>query len=319
MKIKNINNIAVVGAGTMGHGIAQVCAEAGYRVSLIDIEDKIVKNAKKRIELNLKKLVQSRVVDKAKVQSTLSLILPTIDMSAALTDVDIIFEAIPENMDLKKNIWLQINKLCSTEPIMVTNTSSLSITELALVTLKPDKFIGGHWMLPPYLRPLVEIIRGVKTSDATVNFMKNFFKSLGKIVVVCKDSPGFIVNRMQAAMLREAISLVEQDVCNMESIDLVWTKFLGQRYCLEGPFQFIDRSGLDTWLSIFQYLNKESEDNKFKPPDSLIRKVKAGDFGLKTGKGFYNYSGKMVENIIDKRDKQMIDFLKKIGFYKDLL
>jgi 3-hydroxybutyryl-CoA dehydrogenase len=315
MRVENIRRIAVVGAGTMGHGIAQVGAEAGYMVSLRDVEEESLQRAMKRIALNLEKFVDEGLTDEAKTRSVLSHIVTTIDMNEAVSDADIVFEAIPERMDLKKAMWRQIDGLCPHHAIMASNTSSLSITELALATRRADKFVGTHWMLPPHIRPLVEIVRGANTSDETVDFMKDFFRRLGKITVVCKDSPGFIVNRMQAAMIREAISLVEQGLCDMRDIDLVWTHHLGLRYCLEGPFEYLDHSGLDTWHSVFSYLYNELRDSKFRPPASLRRKVDAGELGLKTGKGFYDYSGKSIDAIINDRDKKLLhllDAMKKL-------
>lgn len=316
MKAENIKRIAVIGAGTMGHGIAQVCAEAGYLVYLRDTEETALQRAMERITRNLQELVHEEITDEGKVRSTLSRIVTTANMNEALSNVDIVFEAIPESMDLKKAVWRQISELCPNHAIMASNTSSLSITDLASVTGSADRFIGTHWMIPPHIRPLVEIVPGANTSDETINLVKDFFKrKLGKIVIVSKDFPGFVVNRMQFAMLREAISLVEQGLCEIRDVDLAWTEHLGHRYCLEGPFQFADRAGLDTLCSIYDYLYTKLNDNRFRPPDSLRRKVEAGELGLKTGKGFYDYAGKSVNAILDDRDERsllLLSYLKEL-------
>jgi 3-hydroxybutyryl-CoA dehydrogenase len=181
---------------------------------------------------------------------------------------------------------------------------------MARATKRPEKIIGTHWMNPPYLLPLVEVIRGAKTSDETVNTVKLFLTSLGKKPVLCKDTPGFIVNRMQSALLVEAISLVEQGIATMEDVDMVWTQHLGLRYCLMGPFEAMDLFGLDTELSQYSYLYKMLKDAKFRPPKLLRKKVKNGELGLKTGKGFYDYSRQNIESMTKQRDRRLIELMR---------
>jgi len=165
-------------------------------------------------------------------------------------------------------------------------------------------------MNPPYLLPLVEVVRGAKTSDKTVNIVRHFLTSLKKKPILCKDTPGFIVNRMQSALLVEALSLVEQGIATMEDIDTAWTQHLGLRYCHIGPFEAMDSFGLDTELSQYSYLYEKLEETKFRPPDLLKRKVKNRELGLKTGKGFYDYTGKNIDNIIKEKDRQFIELLR---------
>jgi 3-hydroxyacyl-CoA dehydrogenase len=310
MKVEDIKKIAVIGAGTMGHGIAQVCAGAGFKVYLRDTEETILQKAMERISLNLDEFIHEGLTTKEKAKSLKSYITPLADLKSTVSDADLIFEAVPELMDLKKTLWREICELAPEHAILATNTSSFSISEIASVTEREDKFVGGHWMLPPHIRPLAEIVRGTGTSEETIAFMKEFYKSVGKVAIVCKDSPGFIVNRLQTAVLSEAIDLVEKGICGMEDVDLVWTHHLGQRYCFEGPFQFMDRAGIDTWHSIFEYLYNNLREEKYKPPHIMKQKMGEGAVGLKSGKGFYDYTGESIADIIDERDKKLLQLLK---------
>lgn len=301
MKIKNV---AVIGAGIMGSGIALSCALSGYAVSIRDINEEVIKQAFHKLNSIAKNLCEKEA------ELVLRRIKGTVDIIEAVKDADLVIEAVPEKIDLKKRVLKELDRICAAHTVFASNTSTFRITEMARATKRPEKIIGTHWMNPPYLLPLVEVIRGAKTSDETVNTVKFFLTSLGKKPVLCKDTPGFIVNRMQSALLVEAISLVEQGIATMEDVDMVWTRHLGLRYCLMGPFEAMDLFGLDTELSQYSYLYKMLKDAKFRPPKLLRKKVKNGELGLKTGKGFYDYSRQNIESMTKQRDGRLIELMR---------
>ncbi len=305
----NVEKVVVIGAGIMGSGIALSCALGGYRVCFRDVSEEIVEQAFRKMKLVSQTLVEEKMLSEKKRDFSMKLVKGAIDMAEAVRDADLVIEAVPEKLSLKKRVFKELDKLCLPHTIFASNTSTFRITEMARETKRPEKIIGTHWMNPPYLLPLVEVVRGAETSDETVNTVKHFLISLGKKPILCMDTPGFIVNRMQSALLVEAISLVEQGVATMEDIDMVWTQHLGLRYCLIGPFEAMDLFGLDTELSQYSYLYKMLRDTKFRPPKLLKKKVKNGDLGLKTGRGFYDYSQKDIESITKNRDKQLIKLM----------
>jgi 3-hydroxyacyl-CoA dehydrogenase len=309
MKLEDIKKVAVIGAGIMGHGIAQAFAYNGYQVNLRDVKQEFVDRAMHRIDLNLKLFIQKGLTTQERAASTLSRIQTTTDLAKALQDADFVMEVIPEEMSLKKDMFKQMDPLAPPHTILATNTSTLKITEIASVTGRPDKVIGAHWMQPPHVLPLVEIIRGEKTSEETLNITKEILTRMGKAPVVCKDVPGFLVNRVQGAMLKEAFNLVEQGICSKEDVDKVWTYHLGLRYALFGPFEALDSLGIDTWYKAFVYMFETLQDPRFEPPKLMETKVKANELGLKTSKGFYDYTGQNIDGIIDQRNEQIIQLL----------
>jgi 3-hydroxybutyryl-CoA dehydrogenase len=308
-----VEKVAVIGAGIMGSGIALSCALGGYRVCVRDVSEEIIEQALRKMNFAAKTLVAGKMLSKKKRNFSLKHVKGTLDIAEAVRDADLVIEAVPEKLDLKKRVLKELEELSSTRTIFASNTSTFLITEMAKAMKRPEKMIGTHWMNPPYLLPLVEVVLGAKTSSETVNTVKLFLTSLGKKPVLCKDTPGFIVNRMQSALLVEAISLVEQEIATMEDIDMVWTQHLGLRYCHIGPFEAMDIFGLDTELSQYSYLYEMLGEAKFQPPDLLKRKVKNGELGLKTGKGFYDYFGKNIESITKQKDKKFIELMRLLN------
>jgi 3-hydroxyacyl-CoA dehydrogenase len=285
MKIKKI---AVLGAGLMGHGIAQVAAQmAKYDVSLRDVKQEFLDKGMKMIRSSLQKFVDKGQISEEEMSETLDRIHPIVDLKEAVADADLIIEAVPEKVEIKKRVFVETEKYAKKDAIMASNTSSMSITLLALATRRPEKFCGMHFFNPPQLMKLVEVIRGAKTSDETVDAVVEAAKKMGKEpVVVKKDSPGFVVNRILIPALNEALYLVWEGVADRDEIDRAIR--LGLNWPM-GPLKLLDHVGLDTTLAILEVFQRELGDLKYKPCPLLTQMVKAGLLGRKNGKGFYDW------------------------------
>lgn len=279
--------IGVIGAGTMGSGIAQLAAQKGSHVLLYDMNDELVNKGKDRIALTLSKLVgkgklteteKGRILDNIEVTSELN----------KMESVDVVIEAVVEDLKIKQDIFRRLDEVLKPEAILSTNTSSLSITAIAEVTKRPEQVAGMHFFNPAPVMKLVEVVRGFKTSDATIQTLMSFAHDLGKEPVeVKKDSPGFIVNRIMMPQFVEAIRLVEEGVATIEDVDKAVK--LGLNYPM-GPFELQDFAGVDIGLHVLNYFYDEFKDARFAPPQSLKRLIRAGRLGKKTGDGWYDYN-----------------------------
>jgi len=282
-----IKKVAVLGAGLMGHGIAQVAAQtAKYEVYMRDIKQEFLDNGMKMINDSLQKFLKKGEVTEAQINEVLGRIHSTLDMKEAVADADLIIEAVTENPELKKKVLAEADTLAKPDAIIATNTSSISITELASATHRPEKFVGMHFFNPPQLMKLIEIIRGAKTTDETVNTIVEVTKKMAKEpVVVKKDVAGFVVNRILIPALNEAVALVDEGVATPEDIDKAIK--LGLNWPM-GPLTLLDYLGLDTTLAITEVMTKDL-DPKYQANPLLRQMVRGGLLGRKSGKGFYDW------------------------------
>ena len=282
-----MKNITVIGAGTMGNGIAHVFAQSGYNVSLFDIADTALERGMATITKNLDRLVaKERITEQVKA-STLANLKTFTDLKSAVADADLVVEAAVERVDLKLNLFKDLDAHTKPECILSTNTSSISITKIAAATSRPDKVIGMHFMNPVPIMKLVEIIRGYSTSDETMAATVEMSKSLGKIPVECNDYPGFVANRILMPMINEAIISLHEGVAGVEEIDTIMK--LGMAHPM-GPLQLADFIGLDVCLSILNVLHDGLGNPKYAPCPLLVNMVTAGKLGVKSREGFYDYS-----------------------------
>ena len=280
-----IESIGIVGAGTMGNGIAQVCAAAGLQVTMVDISDAALARGMSVVSSSLERLVNKQKMTDADRQATLKRIVTTTD-SGKLANCDLVIEAATENEDLKIRILKDLCTKLRPSALLATNTSSISITKLAAVTDRPDRFIGMHFFNPVPLMALLELIRGLQTSDDTHAEAAEFAKRIGKVAVTAKNSPGFAVNRILCPMINEAIFALQEGIATAEDLDAGMK--LGCNHPI-GPLALADMIGLDTMLSVMEVFYEGFNDPKYRPAPLLKEMVAAGHLGRKTGQGFYSY------------------------------
>ncbi|HEX2088656.1 MAG TPA: 3-hydroxybutyryl-CoA dehydrogenase [Actinomycetota bacterium] len=285
MKAEEVRTVGVVGCGVMGSGIVEVCAKTGLDVTVVEADEPHMERGMKSIERSLGKAVEKGKLDESGKQETLGRIKPSVNLTD-LADSDLIIEAVTEDLSIKAEVFRTLDEATRPDVVLATNTSSLPIGELAAVTKRQDKVIGMHFFNPPPVLKLLEIIRGLSTSEETVDFARAMGERLGKTTVLAKDRAGFIVNYLLIPYLNSAISMLEQEFTTREDIDTAVQLGLGHPM---GPLTLLDLIGLDTALHVSNVLYEEFKDPLYAPPTLLKRMVAAGHLGRKSGKGFYDY------------------------------
>ena len=283
--MKTISTIAVLGAGTMGRGIAHVAATGGYTTRLYDTSGDALEKARRTTEKNLEKGVRLGKLPQADAEAALGRLTETAEVAAAVDGADLVIEAVPERMDLKIELFDEVARHCPEDALFASNTSGLSITEMAAASGRPGRFAGMHFFNPVHVMKLVELVRGLETTDATLAAMGEVSAKMGKEVVVVRESPGFVTSRINALIGNEAFRMLETGVASAEDIDKALK--LGLNHPM-GPFEMVDLVGLDVRLSILEYLHKTLGDT-YRPSNLLAQYVRAGRLGRKTGKGVYVY------------------------------
>lgn len=290
----------------MGSSMAQLFAACGYEVTLYDIQEEALLRSRELIRVNQDAMLRAGKLTEEAASRINDAIGYTCDMQC-FTEADFVVEAILEDMKVKHSFWREISGLTPESAILTSNTSGLSLTEIARAVRNPERFCGMHWLNPPHICPLVEVISAEQTEESTAKIVYDVARDIGRFPVrLKKEVPGFLVNRFQFAILREAMSLVEDGVCEKEDVDKVFKYGLGLRYACLGPFEIADLGGLDTFYHIADYLFRDISDAK--EVHGMLRTLyEKGDYGVKTGRGFYDYSGGRGAEVIRKRDE---DFLK---------
>jgi 3-hydroxybutyryl-CoA dehydrogenase len=310
MKAEGIKNVGVLGAGLMGHGIAQVFGSKGYRVNLFDKDKGMLESALDRIRKNLQVFVELDLVQESHIEYCLNNINLSHDMSALCKDADIIIEAVSEDLDLKKSVFADMERLTSQHTILCSNTSGISIGKIGKSLQFKERVLGTHFWNPPQVVQCVEVIKSKFTSEKVFNTIINLMKIVGKEPVrVLKDIPGFLGNRLQLALYREALSLVENGIAAPEDIDRVVKYSFGSRLPFIGPLETMDLAGHDLGYEIWKYLLPDLSSD-LKTLNALKRMVDDGLLGAKTGKGFYEWNDENVKKVTNRRDSGLLELMK---------
>jgi 3-hydroxybutyryl-CoA dehydrogenase len=314
--MEKIKNVAVLGAGIMGHGIAQSFLMGGYSVSLFDIAEPILDSATAHIRENLELFAKHGLLSEADVPRCLKRLSTTCDLEAAVNKAQFITEAAPENLELKQSLFEDMEKACSQEAILASNTSSLTLAQIGVRVKKKERLVTTHWFNPPHIVPTVEVVRSPWTSDQTFDVTYNLLVRIKKVPVrIQKEIPGFLINRIQVAMVREILDLYEKGIANAEDIDSAVKGSIGFRLASIGQLLTMDLGGLKLWLSVCENLLPDIQSST-NPPTAMVRLTEEGHDGIKTGKGFYDYardfSKAQLDQAIKKRDEEFLNRLKNL-------
>ena len=309
MDASDISDIFVVGAGTMGAGIAGTFARSGCNVHLADVGEDVLQQGLERLDEAQRVLASTGTISSEEVVSARARVQATTDLDGACGRVDLVVEAVSEDLQLKRELFGRLDGLCPPQAVLATNTSGLPISQIAEATQRPAQVAGLHFWNPPHIVPLVEVTRGAATSEATAQLLMAVCRRLGKQpILVRHDVPGFVGNRLQFAVMREALHILSEGIASAEDIDTAMMAGPGLRYGLIGPLQTADLGGLDIFLAISRYLFRELNSSP-EAPDALSRLVEEGKLGAKTGEGFYTYSKEDLSRIIERRDRVLLEFL----------
>ena len=316
MKLEEIQTISVLGAGIMGHGIAQRFLMGGYSVRLYDIEESILETATSHIRKNLELFFKANLIEKQDIESSLNRLSTTIDLKQAVEGSDFITEAAPEDLSLKQALFEQVDSLCGNDTILASNTSSLALQDIGTHVKNKERLITTHWFNPPHIVPVVEVVKSQWTSDATMDTTYRLMTKIKKMPVrINRELPGFIVNRIQVALAREVLDLYEQGVASAEDIDSAVRGSIGFRLASIGPLLTMDLGGIKLWLAVYENLISGIQSST-NTPEALKQLAFQGHDGVKSGKGFYDYAVDFTQESLDeairKRDQEFLDRLKKL-------
>jgi 3-hydroxybutyryl-CoA dehydrogenase len=309
-----IDTALIIGAGTMGHGFAQLMAMNNIEVFLVDQTEDLLDRARGWIQDNLDFMIELGKLDTPGKAAALSGINFTTDLAGTLPKADYVLEAVNENFDLKRDIWLTMGQNAAPTAILASNTSSYDINELAEGLPNPERIIGTHWFHPPQITPCVEVLPSKHADPSNINLIMEFLTSLGKVPTICKSAPGFVANRIQMALAAEAIALVEEGLATPAEVDSIVKSSFGFRLGAYGPFEIMDHAGADTYLGVYRYLEEKLGQAHFKPPKLLEKQVEAGKLGLKSASGFYDYGPGAVDALRRDRDRKFyarLELVKK--------
>ncbi len=312
LKLEDVRSITVIGAGIMGHGIGQVFAMGGYDVCLTDVSADILHKALKRIRTNLDIFRDNGFVTEAEASAAMARVRTEPDLAKSVKNADIVIEAVKEDIEIKRTLFNKLDAICPPRTVLASNSSSLLISDFASGTKRQDRVLLVHWYNPPHIVPAVEIIRGIHTSDETARLMYDLLKKCRKLPIrINKEIPGYMLNRIQMAIMREVMYLWQAGVASIEDIDLAVKGSLGFRYASIGPLLTSDLGGQDTFAAVCKYLFPLLSDAK-ELPEAYLKMVQAGNLGLKTGKGFYEHTKDEWDAIIEKRDREFLQRLKTL-------
>ena len=312
MTIHNISHIAVIGAGLMGHGIAQEFASAGYHVRLHDVTDEHLQTARTQIEKNLGVLAENAIIEKGSIPSTLQRIQTATELATVAENADFVVEAVTENLPLKQQIFEELDAICPPHTILASNTTALMPSQIGANAKRKDQILNTHYFNPPYLIPLVELIRSPDTSDETVSVAFELLTSIGKTpAIIEKEALGFVGPRLQAALIREAFAIVERGIASAETVDLVVRNSFGRRLSVAGPFEVFELAGWDLVLAAFEELYKDLNSSDDINP-LLQQMVESGKLGVKSKEGFYEWTDEKVQELRDKMNQVLIQRAKDV-------
>ena len=321
MKLDEIKAISVLGAGIMGHGIAQSFLVGGYPVTLYDIKEAILETAKAHVERNLDLFYQAKLIKADERKRALGRLVTTTELKRAVEKSDFIVEAAPENLELKQALFQQVESFCPAGAIIASNTYSLTLKDIGARVNKKERLVITHWFNPPHIVPAVEVVKGDQTSDETLEVAYRLLNRIRKAPVKLNfELPGFLINRIQVAMAREVFDLYEKGVASAADIDKAVKGSFGFRLASIGPLLTADLGGLDTWLRVAENLLPKIQSS-VEPPQALRRLVSQGHSGIKSGKGFYDYAGdfskKELDGVIENRDREFLQRLKTLYWGKE--
>ena len=311
MTVDEIRQIAVIGAGLMGHGIAQEFAGAGYNVRMHDVTDERLETARAQIESNLTTLAENTVIQKGSIAPTLQRIQTDTELARVVEDADFVVEAVPEDLGLKQRIFAELDGICPPHTILASNTTALMPSQIGIKAKRKDKILNTHYFNPPYLIPLVELIRSPNTSGGTVAVVFDLLTAIGKTpAIIEKEVLGFVGPRLQAALIREAFAIVEQGIASAETVDLVVRNSFGRRLSVAGPFEVFELAGWDLVLAAFEELYKDLNSSSDINP--LLRQmVESGKLGVKSKEGFYSWTDDKIEELRDRMNRALIQQAKE--------